>query len=66
MGSPRRAVVERASECKRCKASLQKGTKCFEIPQLRSPFAGAKKYCDDCFAGILTKTQEDLEALKEL
>lgn len=63
LGAPRTRSVGKESHCKRCSASIPKGTTCIEIPQLGGSFANYRPYCDACFRAILEKTKADLDAL---
>ncbi len=65
-GKPRRAAVLRKSSCYRCQDDLVAGTDCIEIPKLGGGYSTVKRVCDQCYAGIIQKTAEDLEALKTL
>jgi len=66
LGTPRQATVERKRTCDRCKASLEKGTVCYEIPKLGGTFANYRPYCAACFKRILAKTQDKLNELLAL
>jgi hypothetical protein len=63
LGTPRKTLVARESQCKRCKRTISKGVECYEIPQLGGSFSNYKRYCDCCFLSILEKTKADLDAL---
>lgn len=63
LGSPRKCVVQRACDCKRCKATIQKDAECYEIAQLGSSFSSYKRYCDDCFSAIVYETRAVLDVL---
>lgn len=63
LGTPKKVLVKRERGCKRCHASISKGTECYEIPQLGGSFSNYKPYCDCCFRSILLKTKADLDAL---
>jgi hypothetical protein len=65
-GRPKRADVGKLSHCYRCNAGLLKGTTCVEIPQLGQAYSTARRVCDDCFELILSKTEEDLDKLRQL
>jgi hypothetical protein len=62
LGTPRKVLVKRERDCKRCHTPISKGTECYEIPQLGGSFSNYKPYCDDCFRSILIKTKADLDA----
>jgi hypothetical protein len=66
LGTPRVAVVDKKSTCKRCKCDLEKGTTCYEIPGLGGSFANYRRFCATCFKRILAKTQEKLNELTAL
>ena len=63
LGKARPTTVERECACRRCKAAIPKGTKCYEISQLGGSFASYKRYCDGCFESILNQTKAQLETL---
>jgi|ERR1700723_1682548 len=63
LGRPKKRLVARKSNCRRCDADILMGTVCHEIPQLGGSFSNARPYCDGCYAAILGKTKEDLAAL---
>jgi hypothetical protein len=63
LGRPRLRLVKAKSHCKRCGATLVKGTECYEIPQLGGTFTNPRPYCDLCFASILEQTRRDLDEL---
>jgi hypothetical protein len=65
-GADRVAVVAKKSTCKRCKCDLEKGTTCYEIPELGGTFANYRRFCAACFKRILAKTQEKLNELSAL
>ena len=62
LGTPRKRLVQRASSCKRCGQTIQKGVECYEIPHLGGTFNDPKPFCDNCFRSILEKTKADLDA----
>ncbi len=63
LGTPTPVVIEKKCKCKRCDAVLEKGTKCYAIPQLGGSFVNHRRYCDSCFKTILGKTKSDLDKL---
>lgn len=65
-GRPRRVIAKRRCECYRCHDALLAGQECIEIPKLGEAYATSKRVCAECFEGILQKTTEDLEELKNL
>lgn len=65
-GRPEREKVGRLSKCYRCEETILAGLLCVAIPKLGSGFATKRRVCDECFQAILTKTTEDLEALRHL
>lgn len=65
-GRPKCILVERKSECARCKDEISAGVECIAIPQNNGPFSSPKRFCKECFANILLKTSEDLEEIKKL
>lgn len=66
LGKPRRVLVEKKSECKRCKGSIDAGHNCVAIPQLGGSFTNLKRYCEGCFKAIIEKTKADLDELFKL
>lgn len=65
-GKPKRVEVLKKSKCSRCCVELLAGQTCIEIPKARSAYSASRRFCDDCYQGILKKTVEDLEAAKAL
>jgi hypothetical protein len=65
-GRPEREDVGRLSKCYRCDDAIPAGRSCIAIPKLGSGFTTKRRVCDSCFEAILTKTTEDLEALRHL
>jgi len=65
-GRPKSVIAKGKSTCKRCKAAIEKGSTCIEIPQIGHGFSNSKRYCIDCFSEILAKSQSDLNELFEL
>lgn len=65
-GRPKRVDVGKLSHCYRCNKELPKGTSCIEIPQLGQAYSTSRRVCDECFERILTKTEDDLEKIREL
>lgn len=65
-GRPRRAEVKKLSHCYRCNDSLPAGVNCIEIPKLGTGFSSAKRVCESCFQGIIEKTANDLDELRQL
>lgn len=65
-GKPIRVDVERLSHCYRCEDDIPSGGSCIAIPKLGAGFATTRRVCDACFAAILKKTTDDLEALRHL
>ncbi len=63
-GKPKRVKVGRRCECSRCHDTLLKGQGCVDIPKLGTGFATSRRVCEECFEGILDKTQSDLDALR--
>lgn len=65
-GRPKRVDVAKLSHCYRCNEKLLKGTTCIEIPQLGQAYSMARRVCDECFERILSKTEDDLERIRQL
>ena len=66
LGRPRRVLVEKLSECKRCKSKIGSGQDCIGIPHLGGSFTNLKRYCTDCFRNILEKTKQDVMEVEKL
>ena len=66
LGTPRRVLVEKKSKCKRCNEVIRAGQNCAAIPQLGGSFHPLRRYCEECFKGILQKTQDNLDELKKI
>jgi hypothetical protein len=58
-GKPSVVTTQGKRTCYRCKGTIDKDTKCFEIPKVGA-FTSKKPYCSTCFSDILTKTKADL------
>lgn len=65
-GKPWRVTVIRKSTCSRCHVELQAGQSCIEIPKLGGAYTSTKRICDECFQGIINKTSQDLDELRQL
>ena len=65
-GRPKRVAVKKQSKCSRCHIVFAAGSTCISIPKLGGGYTNAKRVCDECFQGILEKTAEDFEKIREL
>ncbi len=54
-------IAGRKRPCKRCKGSIEKGSTCIEVKKPGT--MGHKTYCMDCYRGILSQSQKDLNKL---
>ena len=57
-------VTGKKTKCRRCKADMTKGTKCFRVSKPGSMGSG-KGYCSVCFGKVLDETQQRLDSLRE-
>ncbi len=65
-GRPKRIIVQKKSECKRCHCDILVGHDCFGIPKATSSFGSIRRFCKECFYKIIEQTRVDLEELKTL
>ena len=56
-------VAGKMSECRRCKESIPKGTRCVRVTKPGKMGPGTA-YCTDCFSEVLDKTQRMLDELQ--
>lgn len=66
LGRPSKETCGRETPCSRCKKPIQKGEACFDVPQPQKPHASTRRFCGDCFAGVLEQTRRDLGELEGL
>ena len=66
LGRPSKETCGRQTPCSRCKQPIQKGEDCFDVPQPQKPHAATRRFCAECFAGVLEQTRRDLEELEAL
>lgn len=64
-GRPSRVNVIGQAKCFYCSAVLAAGTSCIAIPKVEAGCSTPKRFCDECFQGILHKSFDDLEAVDE-
>lgn len=57
-------VTGKKSKCRRCEAVMLKGTTCVRVT-VPGKMGPGKAYCKNCFAKVLSRTQEKLDALRE-
>ena len=62
-GSVRFDHSGRRHPCKRCKGSLEKGTRCVRVTR-PGKLGNGHTYCLSCFEGILAQTQVDIDRLR--
>lgn len=65
-GRPTRSTAKKLCSCSRCHENLVAGTPCVDIPKVGGAFVSSRRVCNDCFEKIIQKTQEDLDALKQI
>lgn len=66
LGRPSKKTCGRETPCSRCHADIPKGEDCYDIPQPKKPHSATRRFCADCFAGVLEQTRRDLTKLEAL
>ena len=66
LGRPAKKTCGRKTPCSRCRAVIKKGDVCFDVPQLRKPHSATRRFCANCFNGVLHQTRGDLDKLEAL
>ena len=66
LGRPVKRTCGRKTPCSRCRAGINKGDVCYDVPQLRKPHSTTRRFCADCFDRVLHQTQDDLHKLEAL
>lgn len=64
-GKPTVVTVGKKSPCRGCGATLQKGDRCYAVPNPRASFSNPRRFCGMCFKEILERTGQDLTALEK-
>ena len=66
LGRPCKQTCGRETPCSRCHAPIVKGDDCYDVPQPRKPHSSTRRFCTECFDGVLEQTRHDLEDLQVL
>jgi hypothetical protein len=66
LGRPRTDRPGCKTKCSRCEAAILKGHLSYVVPQPKKPHSSTRRFCVDCFAGVLEQTRQDLEKLGAL
>ena len=66
LGRPRKQTCGRETPCSRCRAGIVKGENCYDVPQPKKPHSSTRRFCAECFDGVLEQTRRDLEKLEAL
>lgn len=64
LGRPSKKTCGRETPCSRCHVGITKGEECYDVPQPKKPHSATRRFCVDCFAGVLEQTKSDLEKLE--
>ena len=63
LGRPCKQTCRRETPCSRCRASIAMGDDCYDVPQPSKPHSSKRRFCTECFDGVLEQTRRDLEQL---
>jgi hypothetical protein len=63
-GKPSIDSANNQKRCSRCKTTILKGQKYFQIPKSEAGFTKQKPFCLACFKKILDKTKKEIEELE--
>lgn len=63
LGRPSKKTCGRETPCSRCHVGIPKGEDCYDVPQPKKPHSATRRFCADCFSGVLEQTRCDLEKL---
>ena len=66
LGRPNVATAGKACSCSRCKGSIARADKCYDVPQPSKPFSSTRRFCGSCFKLVLVQTKHDLAELESL
>ena len=66
LGRPSKKTSRRKTPCSRCGEGIAKDEECYDVPQPKKPHASSRRFCAECFAGVLQQTKRDLENLEML
>ncbi|PIE22543.1 MAG: hypothetical protein CSA62_11830 [Planctomycetota bacterium] len=65
-GRPKKVICGRETPCSLCRTGIPKGEDCYDVPQPKRPHSATRRFCAECFAGVLAQTRQDLEKLEAL
>lgn len=65
-GKPKNHTCGKATPCTRCKATIQKGQGCTQIPKAKSGFTVKPIFCYQCTKDIVEQTRSDLADVESL
>ena len=63
LGRPSKKICGRETPCSRCKEDIAKGEDCYDIPQPKKPHSSTRRFCAECFQGVIEQTRCDLDNL---
>lgn len=66
LGRPEKKTCGKSTPCSRCRHDIPKGADCYDVQQPLKPHSSTRRFCADCFAGVLAQTRLDLEKLEAL
>ena len=66
LGRPSKKTCGRETPCSRCGKGIAKGKDCYDVPQPMKPHSSTRRFCVECFKGVLKQTKGDLENLEAL
>ena len=66
LGRPRTNRPGCKTKCSRCKAAILKGHLSYVVPQPKKPHSATRRFCAECFEGVLEQTKRDLNELEAL
>ena len=66
LGRPSKKTCGRETSCSRCKQPISKGEDCYDVPQPQKPHSSTRRFCVQCFEGVLEQSHRDLDELRAL
>ena len=66
LGRPSKKICGRVTPCSRCREGIAKGEDCYDVPQPKKPHSSTRRFCAECFGGVLKQTKRDLEDLEAM
>ena len=63
LGRPSKKTCGRETPCSRCGEGIAKDEDCYDVPQPKKPHSSTRRFCAECFDGVLKQTKRDLEKL---